>query len=155
MTNTELDDMYMQRLATMSQQKDNAMRELKNRRLAAFVNGTTNNMKKKLMDQVLFPNYAINPITFDMQFQGDQGRTVTGYDPYVNPQMGAAGTTDPIDMVTKQAQQALGAKKRLIESGYSKEDAEWALQQMGRNIRPNQTGANDLFNLQSMYNQMF
>lgn len=155
MTNLELDDRYITQLATMNQQKDNAMRELKNRRLAAFVNGTTNNMKKKLMDQVLFPNYAIDPITFDMQFQGSKGRSVTGFDPYVNPQMGAAGMSDPIDMVTMQAQQALGSKKRLIEAGYSKEDAEWALQQMGRNIRPDMRGANNLFNLQSMYNEMF
>lgn len=72
---------YVEDMATLNQQMDNAEEQKKWRQIAAFNNGTTNWFRKKQMDQVLFPQVYIDPIMGDAQFSG-QGRDLFGPDTY-------------------------------------------------------------------------
>jgi hypothetical protein len=80
---------YIADSAIGRQNYDNALRELKYRKIKAWNNGTTNWMRHKQMEDVLFPNVGIDSITGDVYFPGGrqafdaQGREV--YDPYINP----------------------------------------------------------------------
>jgi len=87
---------YIAESATANQQYDNARRDLRNRQTNAFVNGTTNWMAHKQMEDVLFPNVAVNSITGDVTFPHGraaydaQGNEV--YNPYVNPMSGKSAS---------------------------------------------------------------
>lgn len=70
MMNAQLADQFMTRSATFGQQKDNTERQLKQRKLNAFLQGTVNNFRKKQTEQVLFPQVYIDPITGDASFSG-------------------------------------------------------------------------------------
>ena len=72
---------YVEDMATLNQQMDNAEQQKKWRQIAAFNNGTTNWFRKKQMEQVLFPQVYTDPITGDAEFSG-QGRDVLGPDTY-------------------------------------------------------------------------
>jgi len=72
---------YVEDMATLNQQMDNAEQQKKWRQIAAFNNGTTNWFRKKQMEQVLFPQVYIDPIMGDAQFSG-QGRDLFGPDTY-------------------------------------------------------------------------
>jgi len=80
---------YIAENAIMNQNYDNALREQKWRQIKAWNNGTTNWMRHKQMEDVLFPNVGIDSNTGDVYFPGGreaydaQGRSV--YDPYINP----------------------------------------------------------------------
>lgn len=81
---------YIAESATANQQYDNARRALKNRQVGSWMNGTTNWMAHKQMEDVLYPNVMIDSITGDVtqtpgnrQMFDEYGRPV--YDPYVNP----------------------------------------------------------------------
>ncbi len=95
---------YVEDMATLNQQYDNAQQQRKWRQIAAFNNGTTNWFRKKQMENVLFPQVYIDPILGDVDFSG-QGRQIleedgTGLAPdvYQNPMFmgaGARGTANP------------------------------------------------------------
>ncbi len=68
---------YVEDMATMNQQYDNALQQKKWREIAAFNNGTTNWFRKKQMENVLFPQVYIDPILGDVDFSG-QGRQMFG-----------------------------------------------------------------------------
>jgi hypothetical protein len=72
---------YVEDMATLNQQMDNAEQQKKWRQIAAFNNGTTNWFRKKQMEQVLFPQVYIDPIMGDAEFSG-QGRDLFGPDTY-------------------------------------------------------------------------
>ncbi len=72
---------YVEDMATLNQQMDNAEQQKKWRQIAAFNNGTTNWFRKKQMEQVLFPQVYTDPIVGDAQFSG-QGRDLFGPDTY-------------------------------------------------------------------------
>lgn len=89
MLNENAKQNYIGQSATARQNYDNALRDLKYRQLRAWNNGTTNWMRHKQMEDVLFPNVGIDSITGDVYFPGGreafdaQGKQV--YDPYINP----------------------------------------------------------------------
>lgn len=62
---------YVQDMAVLNQQEDNADQQLKWRQIAAFNNGTTNYFRKKQMEQVLFPTVYTDPISGDVSFSGN------------------------------------------------------------------------------------
>lgn len=68
---------YVEDMATLNQQVDNAEQQKKWRQIAAFNNGTSNWFRKKQMEQVLFPQVYIDPILGDAEFSG-QGRDLFG-----------------------------------------------------------------------------
>lgn len=72
---------YVEDMATLNQQMDNAQQQKKWRQIAAFNNGTTNWFRKKQMEQVLFPQVYVDPITGETEFSG-QGRDLFGPDTY-------------------------------------------------------------------------
>ena len=72
---------YVEDMATLNQQMDNAEQQRKWRQIAAFNNGTTNWFRKKQMEQVLFPQVYVDPITGETEFSG-QGRDLFGPDTY-------------------------------------------------------------------------
>jgi hypothetical protein len=72
---------YVEDMATLNQQMDNAEQQKKWRQIAAFNNGTTNWFRKKQMEQVLFPQVYIDPITGNADFSG-QSRDALGPDTY-------------------------------------------------------------------------
>ena len=72
---------YVEDMATLNQQMDNAEQQKKWRQIAAFNNGTTNWFRKKQMEQVLFPQVYVDPITGETEFSG-QGRDLFGPDTY-------------------------------------------------------------------------
>lgn len=80
---------YIAENAIMNQNYDNALREQKWRQIKAWNNGTTNWMRHKQMEDVLFPNVGIDSNTGDVYFPRGreafdaQGKPV--YDPYINP----------------------------------------------------------------------
>jgi hypothetical protein len=68
---------YVEDMATLNQQYDNALQQKKWREIAAFNNGTTNWFRKKQMENVLFPQVYIDPILGDVDFSG-KGREILG-----------------------------------------------------------------------------
>ena len=80
---------YIAENAIMNQNYDNALLQQKWRQIKAWNNGTTNWMRHKQMEDVLFPNVGIDSNTGDVYFPRGreafdaQGRRV--YDPYINP----------------------------------------------------------------------
>ena len=57
---------YVEDMATLNQQYDNALKQKKWREIAAFNNGTTNWFRKKQMEQVLFPDVYVDPLSGDV-----------------------------------------------------------------------------------------
>lgn len=85
---------YIEDMATLNQQYDNARQMKKWRQIAAFNNGVTNHMRKNLMEQVLFPQVYMDPLTGAVDFSGE-GRAYDEpdtYSPsYVTPGSAGAG----------------------------------------------------------------
>lgn len=82
---------YVEDMATLNQQYDNARQQKKWREIAAFNNGTTNYFRKKQMEQVLFPDTYINPMTGDVSID-PSGRNIFGPDTYSPSYAGGAGS---------------------------------------------------------------
>jgi hypothetical protein len=78
---------YVEDMATLNQQMDNAEQQKKWRQIAAFNNGTTNWFRKKQMEQVLFPQVYVDPISGETEFSG-QGRDLFGPNTYSPAYMG-------------------------------------------------------------------
>jgi hypothetical protein len=99
LTNEELKQKYIAESALANQNYDNARRDLKWRQIQAFNQGTTNWMRHKQMEDVLFPNVGIDSITGDVYFPGgrqmynEKGNYV--YDPYINPMLSKNTTYNP------------------------------------------------------------
>jgi hypothetical protein len=74
---------YNQDVATLGQNYDNAQRNLKANRINAFNQGTTNWHKKNWMEQVLFPQVFVDPLSGHVDFSG-KNRSINN-DTYVNP----------------------------------------------------------------------
>ena len=72
---------YVEDMATLNQQLDNAEQQNKWRQIAAFNNGTTNWFRKKQMEQVLFPDVYVDPILGDVSVD-PSGRSLFGPDTY-------------------------------------------------------------------------
>ena len=93
---------YIAENAIMNQNYDNALLQQKWRQIKAWNNGTTNWMRHKQMEDVLFPNVGIDSNTGDVYFPRGreafdaQGRRV--YDPYINP-TGSNSTNNKYDVV--------------------------------------------------------
>lgn len=85
---------YVEDMATLNQQMDNAEQQKKWRQIAAFNNGTTNWFRKKQMEQVLFPQVYIDPIMGDAEFSG-VGRDPLAPDTYHNPVFSAGAGYNP------------------------------------------------------------
>jgi hypothetical protein len=88
---------YVEDMATLNQQYDDALKQKKWREIAAFNNGTSNWFRKKQTENVLFPQVYIDPIFGDVEFTG-RGRQVFGDegtamapDVYQNPMYGGKG----------------------------------------------------------------
>lgn len=93
---------YIEEQATANQQYANARNQLKWRQIGALNNGLTNWMAKKQMEQVLFPQYNINPMTGDVNFTGARqmfNNDMSGFAPdtYQNP-MYAGSNAGNIDV---------------------------------------------------------
>ena len=92
---------YMVDSATTNQQYDNALREKKWREIQAFNNGTTNMMRHKQMEDVLFPQYSVNSYNGDVTFNDgmepvDQYGNKT-YNPRLNRGRNNASYEDRLD----------------------------------------------------------
>lgn len=72
---------YMQNLATLNQNFDNAKQEKKWRVIGAFNNGLENHNKKQAIEQVLFPQVYQDPISGMFEFS-DNARNPFGPDTY-------------------------------------------------------------------------
>jgi hypothetical protein len=70
LTNAKLQDDYFTKSAIADQQYDNAVNKLKYKRLGAFMNGVTNSQKQRQMEDVLFPQYAVDRNTGEVHFSG-------------------------------------------------------------------------------------
>lgn len=120
MLNENAKQNYIAQSATARQNYDNALRDLKWRQVKAWNQGTTNWMRHKQMEDVLFPNVGIDSITGDVYFPGGrqmydaQGRPL--YDPYINP-------TDPYGKRTKSGYSFEERVKYWKSQGYSNAEA--------------------------------
>jgi len=84
---------YVEDMATLNQNIDNAMKRDKWTKIAAFNNGTSNWFRKKQMEQVLFPEVYIDPILGDTEVTpGFSNRNLFGPDTY-SPAYAGRGTT--------------------------------------------------------------
>ena len=72
---------YVEDMATLNQQLDNAEQQNKWRQIAAFNNGTSNWFRKKQMEEVLFPDVYVDPILGDVSVD-PSGRSLFGPDTY-------------------------------------------------------------------------
>lgn len=72
---------YVEDMATLNQQYDNALQQKKWREIAAFNNGTSNWFRKKQMEQVLFPDIYVDPLTGDVDVN-PSARDPLGYQTY-------------------------------------------------------------------------
>jgi hypothetical protein len=72
---------YVEDMATLNQQLDNAEQQNKWRQIAAFNNGTSNWFRKKQMEEVLFPDVYVDPILGDVSID-PSGRSLFGPDTY-------------------------------------------------------------------------
>jgi hypothetical protein len=131
---------YIAQQATANQQYDNALQERKYRQIGALNNGLTNWMAKKQMEQVLFPQYNINPMSGDVNFTGARqmfNNNMTGFalDTYQNP-MYAGSNAGNIDVDS--------IYNNYINKGYSEERAKnlLDLQIKAMNSRSMGRGAN-------------
>ena len=121
LTNEQFKQKYIGESATANQQYENARRALKWRQIDAFNNGTTNWMRHKQMEDVLYPNVGIDSIIGDVYFPGGrqmydaQGRPV--YDPYINP-------SNPNDIASLSTKNTFESRYDFwIKKGLSPEDA--------------------------------
>jgi hypothetical protein len=121
MFNTQALQKYVGEMATLNQNLDNSLSNRKYRTLATWNNGTTNWHRKKIMEQVLFPQVYQNPITGDIDFSG-QGRDPLGVDTYMNPMMGAQNPQAMIDGQLANYESRLNAIRDLRARGYADED---------------------------------
>ena len=149
---------YMVDSATTNQQYDNALREKKWREIQAFNNGTTNMMRHKQMEDVLFPQYSVNSYNGDVTFnKGRQAFDEYGnavYDPYVNPYSQGQSS----DGQFLSGAQLAAMKKDYIDNGkYSDTDAnELILRQMGKKssaATKNKKGVQGYDNTPQAFNQ--
>ena len=72
---------YVEDMATLNQQYDNALQQKKWREIAAFNNGTSNWFRKKQMEQVLFPDIYVDPLSGDVDVD-PSARDPLGYQTY-------------------------------------------------------------------------
>jgi len=119
--NAQLLQKYVAEMATLGQNTDNANRENKYRTLAAWKNGTDNWQRKKIFEQVLFPQVYQNPINGDIDFSG-AGRDPMGMDTYMNPMMGAQNPQNLVDGQIANYESRLNAIKSLRTRGFSDDD---------------------------------
>jgi len=153
LTNVELDSRYNQELATVNQNRDNALRELRQRRLMAFNQGVTNNQKKKMLEQVLYPQVSVDSITGD--WFTTNGRNIQDViDTYVNPAFGGTSGGNPLANSAAFAKQMVDMKNQFINDGMSAEDAKWAATQMSRTVKPNYETSDAMFRNQ-LFNSYF
>lgn len=117
MMNQQLQDQFMVRSATYGQQKDNSERQLKQRKLNAFLQGTVNNFRKKQTEQVLFPQVYIDPITGDATFSG-KGKDMNAPDGFYTG-TGASTGYGP----NMYAGQEAAILKAYMDKGYTREEA--------------------------------
>jgi hypothetical protein len=116
-------DQYVQRMATLGQQYDNSKKQQKYQQLAAFVNGVTNNHRKKMMEQVLFPDTFADPITGEMTIDPSGRDFMNPYDTYVNPGSGSSGQS-PENFLLQQANMVNAARKIALREGWDQKTAE-------------------------------
>lgn len=82
--NEQLKQKYLSELANFSENYDKEVNQKKWRQIGTFNRGWDNASKKKMLEQVMFPQVRQNAITGDWSFSG-KGRDLEGYDTYVNP----------------------------------------------------------------------
>jgi hypothetical protein len=119
---------YVGENAILNQNIDNSIQNRKYRRLAAWNQGMNNWQRKKLMEQVLFPQVWQDPISGDIDYSGNE-RDPFGVDTYMNPVTNSAGT-NPQDLINAQMQNfesRLQAIQGLRKRGYSDEDIKFAM----------------------------
>lgn len=153
--NTELDAKYNQEKAIVGQATRNALRELKNRRLLALNTGITNNQKKRMFEQVMFPQVSVDSVTGDWYTTNGRNLQDT-VETYTNPALGGTSSMNPLKQVAQIGSQMVQLKKQLINEGMSEEDAKWVMSQSSRSLRPNfetsdQLYRNQLFNYASPF----
>jgi hypothetical protein len=84
---------YVEDMATLNQQLDNAEQQNKWRQIAAFNNGTSNWFRKKQMEEVLFPDVYVDPILGDVSID-PSGRSLFGPDTYSPSYMDNRGSNN-------------------------------------------------------------
>jgi hypothetical protein len=135
--NAQLNDQYVSRMATLNQNYDNSVNERKYRQLNAFINGATNNMHKKMLEQVVFPDVHTDPITFNTSIAPSGRKYYGGYDTYQHPQGGNIGY-DPEDTAVATATAQRTYYDALINSGkFTPEQAMKLLEKSGTSLGPN------------------
>jgi hypothetical protein len=115
MLNAQARQNYVGQMATLNQNLDNAEQQRKWRQIAAFNNGTNNWYRKKQMEQVLFPQVFINPISGDAEFSG-KGRDYAGYDVY-SPAYASNTKANTFDVQ--------GTYNKYIKAGNTDAQAKW------------------------------
>jgi hypothetical protein len=110
-------DQYVQRMATLGQQYDNSKKTRKYQQLAAFVNGVTNNHRKKMMEQVLFPDTFVDPETGDTTIAPSGRDFMNPYDTYVNPGTPSSGQS-PENYLLQQANMVNMARRIAANEGW-------------------------------------
>jgi hypothetical protein len=145
--NAQLLQKYVAEMATLNQNTDNSNSLKKYRTLAAWNNGTNNWFRKKIMEQVLFPQVYQNPINGNIDFSGT-GRDPSAMDIYANPIMGGQNPQNVSAARAMQLKQELDLMKDFANQGYDPDSIKFL---MGRDRLRNTPGFNDAQTISNAY----